>query len=636
MLIAALILFPMLAAPALFALGRRDGRPLFGAASLCAAVELALSLALLPESEALALPGVLGGLRFAADGFRRCYGLLASLLWLGSALFSREYFDREREHLASYWAMMFLTLGAVQGLFLSADFMTAFIFFELLSLSSFPWVMHEREEGAIRAGYTYLAIAIFGGMVLFMGLLLLQREAGTLAFAELPAALAGADAGRTRAAAVCLLLGFGAKAGMFPLHIWLPKAHPVAPAPASALLSGMLTKAGVYGVLMTALYVCAGDRLFGVLLLTLALVTMLLGAVLALFAGNLKRVLACSSMSQIGFILTGVASVLLCGAAEEGRALALTGAMLHMANHSLLKLALFLSAGTVAMRAHALGLNEIRGWGWNKPVFRAVFDVAALGISGVPLFCGYLSKTLLHEGLLEAVRASGLWAGTEWLFLAAGGMTFAYMLKLHFCLFREYNADPARQREYDVDRRGMRPLSAGVLLCCAAALLALGLPPVALALGGAMSGGAPGHFASFAWENLKGAAISLLFGAALYLGFVRPVLEKGGVYRDRWPRRLDLEDSVYRPALRLLCLIGSVIGRALETALDALATALLRSVLREEKLRDAGSIRRAGTLRALGQAASTALGRVRDNFSVAMMMTCVGVILIFGFLVLLT
>ena len=135
-------------------------------------------------------------------------------------------------------------------------------------------------------------------------------------------------------AGFCLLFGFGAKAGSFPLHIWLPKAHPVAPAPASALLSGILTKAGIFGVLMLSTDLFRGDQLWGRVILYLGCATMVLGAVLAVFSMDLKRTLACSSVSQIGFILVGIGvSTLL----RAENALAARGALLHMVNHSLIK-----------------------------------------------------------------------------------------------------------------------------------------------------------------------------------------------------------------------------------------------------------------------------------------------------------
>src|SRR5699024_5013413 len=133
------------------------------------------------------------------------------------------------------------------------------------------------------------------------------------------------------------LAGFGAKAGMFPLHIWLPKAHPVAPAPASALLSGILTKSGVFGILLLSRYLFWAELSWSQVVLALGVVTMVLGAVLALFSIDLKRTLACSSMSQIGFILVGVAMQ---GFLGHENALAAWGTVLHMLNHSLIKLVL--------------------------------------------------------------------------------------------------------------------------------------------------------------------------------------------------------------------------------------------------------------------------------------------------------
>ena len=679
MLIATLIFFPMLAAPAVYALGKRRENATETAAAAVTAVELALSALLwrFPGTWAL---GVIfpGGLRFCVDGFRMAYCVLAALLWCFTTLFGREYFRHEREGIAGYWCFVLLTLGATEGLFLAADFPTAFCFFEVLSLSSFPWVAQEREDDAVRAARTYLAVAVIGGLILLMGLWLLLDAAGTLDFAALPDAMAGVGAGRALAAGLCILLGFGAKAGMFPLHVWLPKAHPVAPAPASALLSGMLTKVGVFGVLQLSLRVVWGDKAFGLTLLALAVITMVLGAVLAVFSENLKRTLACSSMSQIGFILTGLATMVLSNAAGEAHAaeLALTGALLHMVNHSLLKLLLFLSAGAVAMNLRLLRLRDVQGWGRSKPLLKAVFALGVVGIGGVPGFNGYVSKTLLHEGLSHLIAASGeaawLYRGAEVLFLFSGGLTFAYMLRLFVCVFVERNADPARQARYDEKAPYLSPLSAAVLVGSAALLLPMGAPAFATALGARMSGLGRVYLEAFAWENLQGALISLAVGAIVYFGFIR-----GALLRGRLPkcRAFDLEEDVYRPLLlkwlpailgvparilgenvvlhRLplslptalaramgenaavrgvadaLVLLGVLLGRMMDSSLDALTLLLRRTLLREERVRDERALLRDRRLRTFHRATSLALSRVVDNFSFAMMMACVGVILVF-------
>lgn len=671
MLIAALIFGPIAAGPLVYLLGRRREEWRDAAAALVTGAELVLARILLGGQldavrYALTIPDVLlSGLSFRSDGFRAVYVGIAALMWFCTTLFSREYFRHEREGLNAYWLFILVTLGCTQGVMLSADFMTAFVFFEILSLTSFTWVIHERTGESIHAAYTYLFVAVIGGLILLMGLLLLHRACGTLVYAYLPAALAGADRATAFAAGACILLGFGAKAGMFPLHVWLPRAHPVAPAPASALLSGILTKVGVFGILMiTLLY---QNRAFGLLVLCLGLVTMALGAVLALFSVNLKRTLACSSMSQIGFILTGLGVMLLSGAYGEGTGelLALSGAVLHMVNHSLLKLVLFLAAGAVAMNLHALDLNDIRGWGRNKNALHTAFLLGVLGISGVPGLNGYLSKTLLHEGIVHLTQAAGsgrlalCLRGAEWLFLFSGGLTFAYMLKLYLCIFWEKNQDPGRQARFDRDSRCMNPLSAAVLLGSALLLVPLGQTGVVVPLARTMTGAALTRFSAFSWESLRGALISLSIGGAVYLLFVRPVLRPGGSYVNLWSEAVDLEERVYRPLLlrglpglfgrlaqalgdnvflrplfRFLVFVLSVIGRALDSSMDALAVLLRRTALREERVRDGRHLLHAGRWKVLGRATEEAFSPVVGNFSFALVTTCAGILLILGFLVL--
>ena len=549
------------------------------------------------ESLKMEIPGVFScGLSFQMDGFRSAYSLVTSLMWAFTTLFSLEYFRQEREHLSRYYLFVLFTLGATQGVMLSADLMTTFLFFEILSLTSFTWVMHEETAGALSAGYTYLFIAVIGGLVLFLGLVLLQYAAGTLSYSGLYAAVkeSGASHSTILSAGVLILIGFGCKAGMFPVHVWLPKAHPVAPSPASALLSGVLTKVGIYGILMTGVEVLIDDAAFGWIVLILGTVTMFLGAVLALFSVNLKRTLACSSMSQIGFILTGIAMTILLHTqhltahgqgtdAESARhalsagfasleghaAMAAGGTLLHMVNHSMLKLCLFCAAGVVVMNLHELNLNTIRGWGRGKRALTVAFFLGVIGIGGVPLFNGYASKTLLHEaitaGIAEAGEGAAITAGAagvlsviEWIFLISGGCTFAYMLKLFICVFVEKNADPERQKKYepgpDSTGASKRYMGAGgYVAVCGTSLLfiALGMKSVFGTLASFMTGHADvlEEFAPLSFECVKGALISLGIGTLLYVFLIRGVLMKKGEYLDLWPAWLDLENLLYRPLL---------------------------------------------------------------------------------------
>ncbi|MCR5324212.1 MAG: complex I subunit 5 family protein [Lachnospiraceae bacterium] len=383
------------------------------------------------------------GLNFAFDGFRIVYSFVTVLMWFCSTLISREYFGKG-ENLMRYGVLSMWTFAATIGVFLSNDLYTTFIFFEIMSIASYAFVAHTEKPDAMKAAGTYLAVAVIGGLVMLMGLLLLNDSLQTMNLREISeAAERVLNSGNTSeihklyAAGGLILFGFGAKAGSFPLHIWLPKAHPVAPAPASALLSGVLTKSGVFGILVLCIEVFHDTDGFGLLICILGMITMVVGALLAVFSVDLKRTLACSSVSQIGFIMTGVGLVPLL---KEECTLALSGAMLYMVNHSLFKLTLFLCAAVVYMKLHKLNLNDIRGFGKDKPVLRVLFLIGALGISGVPLLSGYVAKTLIHEGIVEYIHVASGGLKTyfkilEWVYLISGGMTFAYMTKLYFCLF---------------------------------------------------------------------------------------------------------------------------------------------------------------------------------------------------------
>ena len=702
MLIATIVFGPFIGAAAVAAIGRLDEKASESAALFVTVCILGMTLAaaggagaatLYPEAEAaagpaFAIPGILAGsgLTFSVTGFRAVYAVITALMWVGTTMFSPEYFAHERENLGRYRFFVLFTLGAVEGVMLSADLMTAFVFFEVLSFTSFTWVIHEETEAAIRAGYTYLFIAVIGGLLLFMGLVLVDRTAGTLSFSELSQALRGAGASadslaqpRILAAGVLILLGFGAKAGMFPLHVWLPKAHPAAPSPASALLSGILTKVGVYGILMTALYMLAGDYRFGLIVLAAGMVTMFLGALLALFSVNLKRTLACSSMSQIGFILTGIAVTVLMGAAgsEEAVMTALAGTVQHMINHSLLKLTLFMCAGVVVMNLHALTLDDIRGWGRNKRPLAAAFALGGLGISGVPLFNGYISKTLLHEGIVEAIhvmreisgsglvtvsagaadKISILLAIGEWVFLFSGGLTFAYMLKLFICLFVEKNRDPQRQEQFDSSEKCMNAVSTAAILGSSAFMVILGMPPVTKRLlAFALGNGEILEFSAFTLENLKGSMISLGIGAVVYLTVVRRWLFVNDSYVNRWPEKLDLEESLYRPALtkwipKVLLAVASVFGEnriltmvceyglwlvqkiayLFSVSTDGLILGLRRTALKEKKVRRAG-VGQVSRLRLIREGTMEAASPILRNFTFALLMTCLGILVILGVL----
>lgn len=531
-------------------------------------------------------PGVMGlGLGFTLDGLRWILCLMGSVLWFGSAVFGQEYLGHA-EHKSRYYLYYLITEGATLGVFLAADLYTLLVCFEVMSVASWTLVAHEETPGAMKAADSYLAFAVIGGLVTLMGLFLLQNMFGTVEIAQL-SELAPAYGNRSLLyiAGILTAFGFCAKCGMWPLHTWLPAAHPVAPATASALLSGIITKAGIFGILVLSAQVFLHDTAWGKVMLVFAMITMATGAVLGVFSTNLKRTLACSSMSQIGFILTGVAMSELLGEEAAG---AVHGLTLHMLNHSLFKLTLFLAAGAVFMNLHELELNRIRGFGRGKPVLIFSILMGLCGLAGIPGGSGYVSKTLLHESIVEYIEileehgmAAGWYHAAEWIFLISGGLTLAYMLKLFICVCVEKNSDPALQKRYDEMNGSFCNLaSGGILVFCAALIPLLGLTPylsmdriAALAESFFhVEESSLVHY--FTLGNLKGGAISITIGVLVYLIGVRKLLMKDGTYLDRWPAFLNLEDGIYRPLLlKVLPFLGALAARTVGTIPEVLRKA---------------------------------------------------------------
>ena len=536
----------------------------------------------------LYIPEVCGlGLHFTLDGFRRIYGMIAVLMWMMTTLLSREYF-RHHENRNRFYLFLLLTLGATMGVFLSEDLFTTFIFFEIMSFTSYVWVAQEETQDSLRAAATYLAVAVTGGLVMLMGVFILYHELGTLMIPELlEAAKNYPDRELLYGAGACLLVGFGAKAGAFPLHIWLPKAHPVAPAPASALLSGILTKTGVFGILIISSGLFLHDASWGKLILAIGVLTMAGGALLAVFSVDLKRTLACSSMSQIGFILVGIGMQ---GILGEENAMAVHGTLLHMVNHSMIKLVLFMAAGVIFMNTHALNLNEIRGFGRKKPLLKVIFLIGALTIAGIPMFGGYISKTLLHESIVE--YGGGLiFKAVEWIFLISGGLTVAYMTKLYVAIFAERNENAQVQRKYDGMKKYMNLQSSAAITISAVLLLVWGLFPHQIMDRAAELGQSFMHLeetgevvAYFSMKNLSGAVISIAIGAFVYVCVVRRFLMKDA-YINAWPAWMDLENMIYRPfVLRFLPFVCGIACRVLDCAVDTAVVVLRKTIYADSPL----------------------------------------------------
>lgn len=613
---------------------------------LAGAWELVLALYLLIcdlrgiEIGVFEVSGVGGlGLHFLYTGFRGIFGVLTAFAWFVTALFSYEYMKNDT-NVIRYDLYNLLTLGATMGIFYAADLFTLFFFFEIMSFTSFMWVAHRQTREALYAAGTYLGIAVAGGMAILMGVFIVYNRLGTLAFDAMygravELMMSGADITWLFVAAGCMFVGFGAKASAFPVHVWLPDSYTQAPAPATALLSAVLSKTGIFGILLITLDMLPMQGSWGAFLLIAGVVTMVVGGIRGVMSGNLKTTLAYSSMSQIGFILTGVGMQSLfaeylsalagdpTGSGSEtavdivetfGMDMAIHGTCLHMLNHSLVKLVLFMVAGVIFMQAGSYDLNQVRGFGRRKPFLLITFLSAAAGVGGIPLLNGYVSKTLLHEsiaGYRELMTVTGsslalsatpvMMKAVEALFLFSGGLTVAYMTKLFVVLFVEKNGDKKVQEAYDAKREYASVLTKAAIGVCALPIPLIGLLPNLVAEPVAAYGlvrfglsellrHQQEHVHYFALKNLSGALISIIVGAVVYVVVVRFMMLRGLLsnqkgYRDIFPSWLNMEKYVYRAVLyTAVPFVLGIISRILDSIVDILVVILRKTVYSDRAL----------------------------------------------------
>ena len=427
------------------------------------------------------LPGFIQRLEFAVDPFSLLLALAAGLVWFCATLYAVDYLRSDAAR-SRYHAVSLVLLAAMLGVLFAGNLLTMYLFFESLGLVAFLVVIHHGTHEARRAALKYLWFTLLGGVALLAGIFLVYALGAGWPVGGIEDAQAGPAVAPW--AAALLVLGFGVKAGMVPVHSWLPDAHSAAPAPASALLSGVMIKAGAYGIFRTVTTLFGGPAgpggavefgqltvILGSTVLALGLLGMLLGAGLALFQTHIKRLLAWSSISQMGLILTGfgAAGVL---AGEGGMAVA--GSILHMVNHSLFKAVLFLGIGVVAWRTGESEMNRLGGLWRRMPLTFGLVLAAGAGLAGLPLFNGYVSKSLIQQAVGQLTTLPGA-VTPELAVMAislASVVTVAYCFKLIFLVFLGSSAT-----DYG---RGSLEAGWGMLLAMGvpvAAIITLGLKP---------------------------------------------------------------------------------------------------------------------------------------------------------------
>jgi multicomponent Na+:H+ antiporter subunit D len=340
-------------------------------------------------------PGI--GLGFRTDALGMFFALVSSTLWILTTIYAIGYMEPEHSK-ARFFGFFALCVSTTVGLAFAENLLTLFLFYEMLTICTYPLVIHEETPEALKAGRKYLAYTLTGGVLILLGTAFTYNMAGTLTLSQ-PGILP-IEAG-TRALTwlfVAFIAGFGVKAAIMPLHGWLPTAM-VAPTPVSALLHAVaVVKAGAFGILRVIYNVYGVEVLssMGNVALILAYVasfTIIVGSLVAMMQDNIKRRLAYSTISQLSYIVLGAALLTPLGA---------MAAIVHIANQAFAKITMFFMAGAIQRKTGKTEVHELAGIGYQMPFTMGAFSIAALSFIGVPLFAGFITKWYLSLGAMQA------------------------------------------------------------------------------------------------------------------------------------------------------------------------------------------------------------------------------------------
>jgi len=352
------------------------------------------------------------GLRLQVDGLSIVMALVGFLLWLAVSIYSISYIKTD---LVRYYSLLLIVLGTVQGTVLAKDLIIFYVFLEMTAVATYFLIIHRGSIDALQAGYKYILMTLVGAFLIFLSIILVYVDTGS--YEVIVATKSGG-----LIAPVLFLLGCFVKAGAVPLHTWLPDAHPAAPSPVSAFLSGMMIKIGAYGIIRFVFPILNFDlpatnfrELLSLLIISVGIASMLIGVILALAQTDVKRLLAYHSISQMGYILLGIGL---------GTELGLAGGLYHLLNHAMFKGLLFLCMGAVIYSTGTRKLDELGGLWKKMPITTSTCIIAALAISGIPPFNGFASKKVLAEA------AANYNFVLKFIMMVTAALTFASFLKL--------------------------------------------------------------------------------------------------------------------------------------------------------------------------------------------------------------
>ncbi|MGB2783460.1 MAG: proton-conducting transporter membrane subunit [Atribacterota bacterium] len=352
------------------------------------------------------------GLRFQVDGLSIVIALVSFLLWLAVSIYSISYI---KINLVSYYSLLLIVLGAVQATVFAKDLISFYVFLEITTVATYFLIIHKRNIDALQAGYKYILITLIGAFLILFSIILVYVDTGSY-----EVIMVTKSSGII--APVLFLLGCFIKAGAVPLHIWLPDAHPAAPSPVSAFLSGVMIKIGAYGIIRFIFPLLNLDlpatkfgELLSSLIMSVGVASMLIGVSLALAQTDVKRLLAYHSISQMGYIILGIGL---------GTKLGLAGGLYHLVNHAIFKGLLFLCMGAVAYSTGTRKLDNLGGLWKRMPITTFTCIIAAVAISGIPPFNGFASKAVLAEAVANYSFV------LKFVMMVTAALTFASFLKL--------------------------------------------------------------------------------------------------------------------------------------------------------------------------------------------------------------
>ncbi len=410
------------------------------------------------------------GIVLVVDGFSLFFALLAATgIWMVS-LYSLEYVGRGEYR---YYVLLFVVSAGVIGMMLTGDLFNLYVFFELASLASFPLIALSKNRHAVEAALRYMMYSTIASVFILLAVGLTYGATGTLNLRHAASALGDADAAVHGTVLALLLVGFGIKVALVPFHAWLPEAHGTAPAPVSALLSGVLLKTGVYAMLRLLFTLGAGVELARLefVLLNLGTLSVIVGHTLALGQGNFKKVLAYSSIAHIGIIATGIGL---------GTVHGLAGALFHAINHMFMKSVAFFALGRIGL-SRGFETADMQGAGWRAPWATTAFMIGALSLIGLPPLAGFIGK---WEVTLDALRQR------QW--LAAAAIPFGTLLSAIYygrmvrAMFSKAESDEVHQKTGGAVTALV--LGVGAAGCLVPFLLWGGIAPILLQIAGIIRG----------------------------------------------------------------------------------------------------------------------------------------------------